>query len=56
MKALSTDMGIDVDHLVSFFMTLHDKNGDNFISEDEFLDSVTVNEKVLSALGSKDEL
>lgn len=56
MKALSSDMGIDVKHLVSFFMSLHDKNGDNFISENEFLDSVTVNEKVLSAFGSKDEL
>ena len=56
MKALSTDMGIDVKHLVSFFMALHDKDGDNFISETEFLNSVNAHEQVLDALTSRDEL
>ena len=56
MKALSTDMGIDVKHLVSFFMALHDKDGDNFISEVEFLNSVNAHEQVLDALTSRDEL
>ena len=56
MKALSHDMGIDVKHLVSFFMALHDKNGDRFISEDEFLNSVNAHEQVLDALTSRDEL
>lgn len=56
MKALSTDMGIDVKHLVSFFMALHDKDGDHFISEDEFLNSVNAHEQVLDALTSRDEL
>lgn len=56
MKALSTDMGIDVKHLVSFFMALHDKDGDHFISENEFLNSVNAHEKVLDALTSRDEL
>lgn len=56
MKALSTDIGIDVKTLVSFFMTLHDKDGDGQISDIEFLDSVQVNEKVLSTFGLKEEL
>ena len=56
MKALSTDIGIDVKTLVSFFMTLHDKDGDGQISDTEFLDSVQVNEKVLSTFGLKEEL
>lgn len=77
MKALSTDNGIDVPTLVSFFITLHDKvstsvqtgiiflsgfltlvpqDGDGFISDTEFLDSVEVNEKVLNAFASREEL
>jgi FK506-binding protein 14 len=56
MRALTTDIGIDVKTLVSFFMTLHDKDGDGFISDAEFLDSVTMNEKVLSSFGLKEEL
>lgn len=56
MNALSTDMGIDVKHLVSFFMALHDKDNDNFISETEFLNSVNAHEQVLDALTSRDEL
>lgn len=56
MKALTTDIGIDVKTLVSFFMTLHDKDGDGQISDTEFLDSVQMNEKVLSTFGLKEEL
>lgn len=41
MKALSTDLsGVDVKYLISFFMSMHDRDGDSFISEEEFLDSV----------------
>lgn len=58
MKALTTEIpGLDSKTLVQFFMTLHDRNGDNQISEDEFLHSVSQHEKVLNAFGGlKDEL
>lgn len=57
MKALTTEIpGIDAKALVTFFMTLHDRDGDNFISEQEFLHSVSQHERVLNAFGGKDEL
>jgi len=56
MKALTADIGIDVKTLVSFFMTLHDKDGDGHISEQEFMDSVKMNEQVLSSFGLREEL
>jgi hypothetical protein len=58
MKALSTDIpGIDVKQLVTFFMSLHDRDGDSFISEREFLDSVVQNSQALNDLvEDKDEL
>lgn len=56
MKALSTDIGIDVKTLVQFFITMHDKDSDGMISQDEFMESVKVNEKVLNAFSGKEEL
>ena len=58
MKALTTEIpGLDSKTLVQFFMTLHDRNGDQYISEDEFMNSVSQHEQVLNALGGmKDEL
>ncbi|RWS22656.1 FK506-binding protein 2A-like protein, partial [Leptotrombidium deliense] len=41
MKALTTDIpGVDVQSLVSFFMSLHDRDSDSHISQGEFLDSI----------------
>lgn len=59
MKALTTttnDWGIDIKTLVSFFMSLHDKDSDGFISAPEFMDSVHMNEQVLGAFGGHQEL
>lgn len=56
MKALNTDLGIDVKTLVQFFVTMHDKDSDGLISQEEFMESVKVNEKVLSAFSGKEEL
>lgn len=57
MKALTTEIpGIDAKTLVHFFMTLHDRDGDNFISKEEFLNSVSQHEKVLNAFGGHEEL
>ena len=56
MKALSTDIGIDVKTLVQFFVTMHDKDSDGMISQEEFMESVKVNEKVLNAFSGKEEL
>lgn len=55
MNALTSDLpGIDENYLASFFMQLHDQDGDKKISEDEFLRSIEAANDIMN--GGKVEL
>lgn len=57
MKALTTDIpGIDENYLASLFMQLHDRDGDNLISEEEFLISIKTANDIMGDDMMKDEL
>jgi len=57
MKALTTDIpGIDENYLASLFMQLHDRDGDNLISEQEFLESIKTANDIMGDDAMKDEL
>lgn len=57
MKALNTEIpGLDASYLTGFFIQIHDKDGDQKISEEEFAQSIdTANGLLGGGGGSEDD-